>query len=115
MCWSCRSVGSYRNESLSHATFSHDGSVLGVVAEDAITLWQAESNMLLGVLATQPQCKTIAGMCFVAESPNLVAICKVRHCTASKVKKEPAQSRDHTDVQFASFRVLKIQLLCGTY
>jgi len=76
VCWSCRSVGSYRNESLSNATFAHDGSVLGIAAQDSITLWQVESNMLLGVLATQPQCKTIAGLCFVAQSPNLVAICR---------------------------------------
>lgn len=40
-----------RNKPMTAATFSSDGSVLAVAAENVITLWDPDNNTLVGVIA----------------------------------------------------------------
>jgi NET1-associated nuclear protein 1 (U3 small nucleolar RNA-associated protein 17) len=49
--WRCQSVGSYKNKPMTAATFSSDGSVLAVAAENVVTLWDPDNNTLVGVIA----------------------------------------------------------------
>ncbi|XP_052809622.1 WD repeat-containing protein 75-like [Mya arenaria] len=44
--WMCESVGFYRDFEAGSAEFSDDGSLLAVVFESCITLWEPETNLL---------------------------------------------------------------------
>ncbi|MCO5553971.1 hypothetical protein L7F22_007497 [Adiantum nelumboides] len=48
--WRCRSVGSYRQKRMLSADFSTDGTLLGIAADEFITLWNPSTNGLLHVL-----------------------------------------------------------------
>ncbi|KAL0911088.1 hypothetical protein M5K25_019200 [Dendrobium thyrsiflorum] len=70
--WKCQSVGSYKNMPMTAATFSADGSVLAVAAENLFTLWDPDKNVLIAVIGN-----TVAPICnlsFIAQSEYLVSI-----------------------------------------
>ena len=50
-CWSCESVGFYRNQPAGKADFSEDGSVLAVIFGSVVTLWDPETNALRTTLS----------------------------------------------------------------
>ena len=51
MVWRCRSTGLYKDQRVQDISFSNDGSLLAVLYEQAATLWDADRNVLLRVLA----------------------------------------------------------------
>ena len=50
VCWQCESVGFYRNEPASEASFSEDGSLLAVAFAGVLTLWDPSTNQLRATL-----------------------------------------------------------------
>jgi len=71
--WNCRSVCEYKNKKLGEVSFSDDGSVLAVVAEQEISLWNPYNNTLQYVLSYSPQKESILNMHFIPNSYYLVA------------------------------------------
>ncbi|CAH2051285.1 unnamed protein product [Thlaspi arvense] len=69
--WICHAVGSYKKKPMTAAAFSGDGTVLAVAAENIITLWNPDKNILLAVLGVT--LTPITKLCFVGESEFLVA------------------------------------------
>ena len=45
-CWSCESVGFYRDLPALGADFAEDGSVLAVTFDSVLTLWDPDNNTL---------------------------------------------------------------------
>uniref|UniRef100_A0A0E0FE35 WD repeat-containing protein 75 second beta-propeller domain-containing protein n=1 Tax=Oryza meridionalis TaxID=40149 RepID=A0A0E0FE35_9ORYZ len=70
--WRCQSVGSYKNKPMTAATFSSDGSVLAVAAENVITLWDPDNNALVGVIAEA--LSPITKLSFIGTSPFLMSL-----------------------------------------
>ncbi|KAL0694164.1 hypothetical protein Bca4012_061344 [Brassica carinata] len=64
-------VGSYKKKPMTAAAFSGDGSVLAVAAENVITLWNPDKNILLSVLGAT--LTPITKLCFAGRSEFLVA------------------------------------------
>jgi NET1-associated nuclear protein 1 (U3 small nucleolar RNA-associated protein 17) len=71
--WMCRSVGVYRDDVPSTASFSEDGGILAVGFGQLITLWDPYLNSIQGVLA-QPQSEVIETVHFFGDGhPFLIA------------------------------------------
>lgn len=70
--WRCQSVGSYKNKPMTAATFSSDGSVLAVAAENVVTLWDPDNNTLVGVIAEA--LSPITKLSFIGTSPFLMSL-----------------------------------------
>ncbi|KAJ3674500.1 hypothetical protein LUZ60_005116 [Juncus effusus] len=70
--WKCQSVGSYKGRQMSAAAFSEDGSVLAVAAENVITLWDPDSNVLLAVIGDS--LSPIRKLAFVGISEYIVSV-----------------------------------------
>ncbi|KAM7256211.1 hypothetical protein ACFE04_011952 [Oxalis oulophora] len=68
--WTCHAVGSYKKKAMTSAAFSADGSVLAVAAENVVTLWDPENNVLVGVIGQSPA--PISSLTFVGNSDYLV-------------------------------------------
>ncbi|ELP87524.1 WD repeat-containing protein, putative [Entamoeba invadens IP1] len=64
--WKCRSIGAYYGEESYSATFSNDGSVLGVMFQNALTFWDVQSNKIMCCIP----CKSTLGdkMYFMANN-----------------------------------------------
>ncbi|CAK7337560.1 unnamed protein product [Dovyalis caffra] len=67
--WTCHAVGSYklkaydiRKKPMTAATFSLDGSVLAVAAENVITLWDADKNILVAVIGETVMCPVMTSI-----------------------------------------------------
>ncbi|OUM60576.1 hypothetical protein PIROE2DRAFT_63051 [Piromyces sp. E2] len=71
--WNCRSVCEYKNKKLGEVSFSDDGSVLAVVAEQEISLWNPYNNTLQYVLSYSPQREPILNMHFIPNTYYIVA------------------------------------------
>jgi len=71
--WNCRSVCEYKNKKLGEISFSDDGSVLAVVAEQEISLWNPYNNTLQYVLSYSPQKEPILNMHFIPNTYYIVA------------------------------------------
>ncbi|XP_010525723.1 PREDICTED: WD repeat-containing protein 75 [Tarenaya hassleriana] len=71
LSWTCHAVGSYKRRPMMAAAFSGDGSVLAVAAENVITLWNPDKNILLAVLGET--LAPIVRLSFVGKSEFLVA------------------------------------------
>jgi len=71
--WNCRSVCEYKNKKLGEASFSDDGSILAIVAEQEISLWNPYTNTLQYVLSYSPQKEPILNMHFIPNSYYIVA------------------------------------------
>uniref|UniRef100_A0A1J3IIZ1 WD repeat-containing protein 75 n=1 Tax=Noccaea caerulescens TaxID=107243 RepID=A0A1J3IIZ1_NOCCA len=69
--WICHAVGSYKKKPMTAAAFSGDGTVLAVAAENVITLWNPDKNILLSVLGAT--LTPITKLCFAGKSEFLVA------------------------------------------
>lgn len=69
--WTCHSVGSYKKKPMTAATFSTDGSVLAVAAENVITLWDPDRNLLVAVIGETIE--PITTLSFVGKSEYLVS------------------------------------------
>ncbi|CAN8271144.1 unnamed protein product [Cochlearia groenlandica] len=69
--WICHAVGSYKKKPMTAAAFSGDGTVLAVAAENVITLWNPDKNILVSVLGAA--LAPITKLCFAGESEFLVA------------------------------------------
>lgn len=82
--WRCAAVGTHRNEPLTAAAFSSDGSVLALGSvTGGVSLWDATQTALLGVLppaltrpsaASVPNAPMVRRLLFLANSPLLVAL-----------------------------------------
>ncbi|KAK9278903.1 hypothetical protein L1049_028484 [Liquidambar formosana] len=72
--WTCHAVGSYKKKPMTAATFSADGSILVVAAENVITVWDPEKNVLVAV--TGENFEPITSLSFVGKSEYLVSISK---------------------------------------
>ncbi|VVB15161.1 unnamed protein product [Arabis nemorensis] len=68
--WICHAVGSYKKKPMTAAAFSGDGTVLAVAAENVITLWNPDKNILLSVLGAT--LTPITKLCFAGKSEFLV-------------------------------------------
>ncbi|KAJ8680540.1 hypothetical protein QAD02_016327 [Eretmocerus hayati] len=78
--WRCCSVGSYCNLSALDASFSHDGSLLGVGFGSSLTLWVPETNVLKHGLSYSRYPKPIIRIEFAKqESCHLVVTASVEH------------------------------------
>jgi WD40 repeat protein len=71
--WNCRSVCEYKNKKLGEVSFSDDGSILAVVAEQEISLWNPYNNTLQYVLSYSPQKEPILNMHFIPNTYYIVA------------------------------------------
>ncbi|KAL2497222.1 Transducin/WD40 repeat-like superfamily protein [Abeliophyllum distichum] len=69
--WRCHAVGSYKKKPMTAAAFSADGSVLAVAAENVITLWDPEQNILVAVVGDILE--PITTLSFVGKSAYLVS------------------------------------------
>jgi NET1-associated nuclear protein 1 (U3 small nucleolar RNA-associated protein 17) len=69
--WICHAVGSYKKKPMTAAAFSGDGTVMAVAAENVITLWNPDKNILLSVLGST--LTPITKLCFAGKSEFLVA------------------------------------------
>ncbi|KAI8982312.1 hypothetical protein BDF20DRAFT_912490 [Mycotypha africana] len=74
--WVCRSVGVYRDDTPTTATFSEDGSILAVAFGQATTIWDPYSNSIQAVFA-QPNSEIVEKLAFLGDNcPFLIAISK---------------------------------------
>jgi len=71
--WNCRSVCEYKNKKLGEVSFSDDGSILAVVAEQEISLWNPYNNTLQYVLSYSPLKESILNMHFIPNTYYIVA------------------------------------------
>nr|KYP57483.1 WD repeat-containing protein 75 [Cajanus cajan] len=71
--WMCHAVGSYKNKAMRAAAFSADGSVLAVAADNVITLWDPNNNVLVAVVGETLMPITSLG--FAGKSYYLVSVC----------------------------------------
>ncbi|KAL8230509.1 hypothetical protein R6Q57_000287 [Mikania cordata] len=69
--WACHAVGSYRKKPMTAAAFSNDGSVLAIAAENVITLWDPEKNVLIAVIGSTRE--SIKNLSFIGASNFLVS------------------------------------------
>nr|XP_043629244.1 WD repeat-containing protein 75 [Erigeron canadensis] len=69
--WACHAVGSYRKKPMTAAAFSTDGSVLAVAAENVITVWDPDKNVLVAVIGSSRE--SIVNLSFIGESNFLVS------------------------------------------
>ncbi|XP_027172674.1 WD repeat-containing protein 75 isoform X1 [Coffea eugenioides] len=69
--WTCHAAGSYKKKPMTAATFSMDGSVLAVAAENVITLWDPDRNFLVAVIGESIE--PIRKLSFVGKSDYLVS------------------------------------------
>ncbi|XP_058102823.1 uncharacterized protein LOC131246570 isoform X2 [Magnolia sinica] len=70
--WRCQSVGSYKKRPMTAAAFSGDGSVLAVAAEDVVTLWDPDKNVLVAVIGETLM--PIRALSFIGKSEYLVSV-----------------------------------------
>ncbi|OVA15479.1 WD40 repeat [Macleaya cordata] len=70
--WRCNSVGSYKEKPMTAAAFSADGSVLAVAAENVVTLWDPDKNVLVAVIGEM--LTRIVSLSFVGKSEYLVSV-----------------------------------------
>lgn len=71
--WRCGSSGMYRGHAFHAAAFSADGSLLALAAGQSVTLWEAESALLHGVLSATAPTEVVTHLAFVAGRPALAA------------------------------------------
>ncbi|CAI9755136.1 unnamed protein product [Fraxinus pennsylvanica] len=69
--WRCHAVGSYKKRPMTAAAFSADGSVLAVAAENVVTLWDPDQNILVAVIGDTLE--PISTLSFVGKSTFLVS------------------------------------------
>lgn len=70
--WRCQSVGSYKKRPMTAAAFSGDGSVLAVAAETVVTLWNPDTNVLVGVVGET--LRPLVTLSFIGKSEYLVSV-----------------------------------------
>ncbi|GMH33850.1 hypothetical protein BSKO_01684 [Bryopsis sp. KO-2023] len=76
--WRCRSIGSYREESMGGAAFSGDGTVLAVACKTCITLWDPITLTRLGMLPFPAKIGGLSALPqleFVSDTQYLVGCC----------------------------------------
>lgn len=74
--WACRSVGFYRENIPTVATFSEDGSMLAVAFGQILTIWDPITNTIQGSLALPPQQCHIQRLAFLGSTPFVAATTK---------------------------------------